>query len=133
MFERRLVSLLAAIGGILVILGGIVGFFLRLSLGNYGYMYGGGYDAALLIYGMLAVIMGAIILVCSGYTHYRGVQANMGGGLALLVLGVVTWILVGGWTLISAGAFLTVVAGLVLMVEVLLSHPSNLTLNSPAQ
>jgi hypothetical protein len=120
MFQRSLVTVLAAIGAVLVILGGVVGFLLSLAPGSdFGARGNGAFGA--LVYGVLAVIFGLIILAFSGYTHYRGVESNLTGGLLLVVLGVVTWIVVGGWVLVAAGSFLAVLAGLLLMLEVFLS------------
>jgi len=130
MFQRSLVTLLAALGGVLVIIGGIVGFLLSLAPGA-GFGARGDFVAGAAIYGFVAVILGLIIIVFSGYTHYRGVESNLTGGLILIVLGVVTWIIVGGWVLIAAGSFLAVVAGLILMLEVLVSMPQNRVGPSP--
>jgi hypothetical protein len=119
MFPKSLVSLLAALGGILVILGGIVGFLLSFAPG--GFEMGDRFAAGSLVYGVVAVVLGLIILVFSGYTHYRGLATDATGGVILLVLGVVTWIIVGDWVLVAAGSFLAVLAGLLLLVEVVLA------------
>jgi multisubunit Na+/H+ antiporter MnhG subunit len=121
MVQRSLVTLLAALGGILVILGGILGFLLSLGPRGYGPMYYGTAYAA--VFGALAVIMGAIILVYSGFTHLRGAERNLTGGVVLIVLGIVTWMVVGNWILVAVGSFLTVVAGLVLLAQVLVDSP----------
>ena len=124
MAQRSLVTVLAALGGILVILGGILGFLLSLGPRGYGPGYPGDYGAlSALIFGVLAVIFGLMILVYSGYTHLRGAERNLTGGIILVVLGAVTWIIVGGWLLVAVGSFLAVVAGLVLLAEVLLNDP----------
>jgi len=119
MVQRSLVTVLAALGGILVILGGILGFLLSLGPDGFGVRSDDGALGAL-VWGVLAVILGAIILVFSGYTHYRGVERSLTGGVVLIVLGAVTWIIVGEWALIAAGAFLTVVAGLVLVAQMVM-------------
>jgi hypothetical protein len=121
MVQRSLVTFLAALGGILVILGGILGFLL--SLGPHGFgddRFGAAMGSLLL--GILAVVFGVIILVYSGFTHFGGVDRSLSGGLILTVLGIVTWILVGDWVLVAVGSFLTVLAGLVILAEVLLSN-----------
>jgi hypothetical protein len=121
MVQRSLVTILAALGGILVILGGILGFLL--SYHPYGFgLYHAGIVGAL-VYGIIAVILGLVILVYSGVTHYAGISRNAAGGIILVVLGIITWIIVGGWALVAAGAFLTVVAGLVVLAEVVLADP----------
>jgi hypothetical protein len=119
MVQRSLVTFLAAFGGILVILGGILGFLL--SLGPHG--FGGRFDdgAGALLLGIAAVILGLVILVFSGYTHFSGVERSLTGGLILLVLGIVTWAIVGDWILVAVGSFLTVMAGLLLAAESLWS------------
>ena len=55
------------------------------------------------MYGLVAIVFGVLILVFSGYTRYRGVRSNGTGGIILLVLGTVTWIVVGGWILVAVG------------------------------
>jgi Flp pilus assembly pilin Flp len=129
MFQRSLVAILAALGGILVILGGILGFLLSFAPGGYGMR--DQFAAAALVYGVLAVIFGLVIVAFSGYTHYRGVERSLTGGVILIVLGAVTWIVVGGWVLVAVGSFLAVLAGLLLMAEVFFASPSVRTSPSP--
>jgi len=119
MAQRSLVTVLAALGGTFVILGGILGFLLSIGPGGYGPRFDGSYDAFVL--GAVAVIMGLVILVFSGYTHLRGAERSATGGIVLVVLGILTWIVVGQWVLVAAGSFLTVVAGLVLLAQLLTS------------
>ena len=121
MVQRNLVTVLAAFGGILVIVGGILGALLSFGPGGFGERFGN--DAGALIYGFVAVILGLIILVFSGYTRYHGVESNLVGGMILLVMGVITWAVVGGWILVALGSFLTVLAGLILVAESILSEP----------
>ncbi|MCI4324038.1 MAG: hypothetical protein L3K03_08540 [Thermoplasmata archaeon] len=123
MSQRSLVTVLAALGGILVILGGILGFLLSIGPNGYGPRFDGAVDA--LVLGLLAIVFGVLILVYSGYTHYQGVDRSVTGGLILVVLGIVTWVVVGGWVLIAAGSFLTVVAGLALMFQVMFAEPNS--------
>jgi hypothetical protein len=118
-FARSLVSLLAALGGVLVMIGGIVGFLLSFAPGGFG--IGDRFAASAIVYGILAVVFGLIILVFSGYTHYRSLETGPTGGVILVVLGAITWIIVGGWALVVAGSFLTVLAGLLLLAEVALA------------
>lgn len=129
MVQRSLVTILAAIGGVLVILGGIVGFLLSLGPQGLGLRFYGTFGA--LVMGTIAVVLGLVILVFSGYTHYRGVQRSVTGGIILFVLGVVTWVVVGDWVLVALGSFLTVLAGAVLVAQVMLASPgTRATLNS---
>jgi hypothetical protein len=123
MVQRSLVTVLAALGAILIILGGILGFLLSIGPGDYGGHYWDSGGA--LVYGFIAVILGLIVLVFSGYTHYRGVERTLTGGIILVVLGVVTWAVVGGWVLVALGSFLAVLAGLVLMAEALMGPSRN--------
>jgi hypothetical protein len=117
MVQRSLVTLLAALGAILIILGGILGFLLSLGSEDFGGRFGS--DGGALVYGVVAVVLGLLILVFSGYTHYRGASTSLGAGLVLIVLGAITWAVVGGWLLVLVGAILTVLAGLILTVEAL--------------
>lgn len=117
-------KVVAALGGILVSLGGILGFLLRLGPRGFGPGYPGYYGvASALAFGVLAVIFGLIILVCSGYTRRWIARRNMASGVILVVIGIVTWLVLGSWLLVAIGSFLTVVAGLVLLAELLLTNP----------
>jgi hypothetical protein len=129
MVQRSLVTVLAALGGILIILGGILGFLLSLAPNAYGPHYYGTLNA--LVLGAVAVIFGLIILVYSGFTHLRGAERNLTGGVVLFILGIVTWIIAGGWLLVAVGSFLTVVAGIILVAEILLGNPHVVTTPSP--
>ena len=115
----------------MVILGGFLGFLL--SFAPYGVGYGPHSYGTLnaLVFGVLAVIFGLIILVYSGFTHLRGAERNLTGGLVLVILGAVTWIIAGGWILVAVGSFLTVVAGLVLLAQILLGDPHIVTTQPP--
>jgi hypothetical protein len=129
MVQRSIVTVLAGLGGVLVILGGILGFLLSIGPSGYGPRYDGTVGALAL--GLIAIVLGFLILVFSGFTHYQGVDRSVTGGLVLLILGIVTWVIVGGWILIAVGSFLTVVAGLVLVLEVLLAAPRGRGSSSP--
>jgi hypothetical protein len=120
MVQRSLVTFLAAFGGILVVLGGIVGFLLRYSVYGYGFRYG---MVDIAVMGVLAVIFGLAILVFSGYTHLQSAEQNLTGGVVLMVLGIVTWVVAGAWLLVAIGSFLTIVAGLVMVALVALHEP----------
>jgi|GEM_PF-516098 hypothetical protein len=126
MAQRSLVTFLAALGGILVILGGILGFFLGFGPYGYGpYGYGprfGVVDVAVLA--VLAIVFGLVILVFSGYTHLRSADQSVTGGLILMVLGLITWVIAGLWILVAVGSFLAVMAGLVLVLWILLGEPN---------
>jgi len=120
MVQRSLVTFLAALGGILVILGGLLG--LLLSFGPYGYGPRFGV-ASIVVLSVLAIIFGLAILIFSGVTHFRATEQNLAGGVVLIVLGLVTWIISGGLLLVAVGSFLTIVAGLVLVVWLLMDQP----------
>ncbi len=119
MVQRSLVSVLATLGGILVVLGGILGFLLSFGPGAYGPRLDGAVSS--LVLGAVAVIVGLLILFYSGFTHIQGLARGATGGVILIVLGVVAWVVVGQWILVALGSFLAVLAGLVLLVEVLAS------------
>ena len=120
MVQRSLVTLLASLGGILVILGGILGALLSGAPFRYQMPFYGMWSAVVL--GVLAIIFGLIILAYSGATHFSGVQRNLAGGVILVVLGVITWVVVGAWLLVAIGSFLTIIAGLLLLGELVLSR-----------
>jgi cation transport ATPase len=129
MVQRSLVSLLATLGGILVILGGILGFLLSIGPGMFGPHVDGGVGG--LVLGVVAGILGLVILFYSGFTHIQGIRRGASGGLILIVLGIVTWVVVGQWVLVSLGAFLTLLAGVVLLIEVIVADPRSRTAASP--
>jgi hypothetical protein len=120
MAQRSLVTLLAAVGGVLVILGGFVGFLLRYGAYSYGPRYG---MVDIAVVAALAIIFGLVILFFSGYTQLHSVEQNLTGGVVLIILGLVTWVVAGAWILVAVGAFLTIVAGLVLVVLVIVHEP----------
>ncbi len=129
MAQRSLVTFLAAFGGILIVLGGFLGFLLSFGAGRFGGQFEGVFGA--LVLGAIAVIFGLVILVYSGYTHLQGVSRSVTGGLILIVLGVVTWVIVGGWILVAVGSFLTVMAGLVLVAQAMIADPQFRAAPSP--
>jgi hypothetical protein len=120
MVQRSLVTVLAAIGAILMILGGILGFLLSLGSERFGGQLGG--DAGAFVYAIVAVVLGLLVLLFSGYTHYRGTDRSLVGGIVLIVLGAIGWEVVGGWLLVAIGSVLAVLAGLILTVEALLGE-----------
>jgi hypothetical protein len=128
MAQRSLVTLLAALGGILIVLGGLLGALLSFAPARYGMPFPGVWNAVVL--GILAVVFGLVILAYSGATHWAGVQRNLVGGVVLIVLGLVTWVVVGGWLLVAVGSFLTVVAGIIVLAEQVLSG-ARLTIDHP--
>lgn len=129
MVQRSLITLLAALGGILVILGGLLGFLLSLAPEGSGTHLYGVFNA--LVLGVLAIIFGIVILVYSGFTHLRDPERNLTGGVVLVILGIITWVIAGDWLLVALGSFLTVVAGLILLALVLMGNPKIVTITSP--
>jgi hypothetical protein len=129
MVQRSVVSLLATLGGILVILGGVFGFLFSLGPGLFGPRFDGA--ASSLVLGIVAVILGLIILFYSGFTHIQGMSRGITGGVILIVLGAVTWVVVGQWILVAIGSFLVALAGLVLILEAFLADPHFRTATSP--
>lgn len=129
MVQRSVVSILATLGGILVVLGGILGFLLSLGPGMFGPRLDGA--ASSLVLGTVAVILGLIILFYSGFSHVQGIARGATGAIILIVLGVLSWVVVGQWVLVALGSFLTVLAGLVLVIEVIAADPRGRTSPSP--
>lgn len=113
---RGISGALGFIGGLLIIFGGIVAF-----------VYGVGYLATLqsaytitstFLVSLGAVILGIIIVIVTGTTHLRVTWASAGipGGIVLIILGALTWILVGHNWIIVAGSAITIVGGLVAII-----------------
>lgn len=120
MVQRSVVTLLAAFGGFLVILGGILGFLLSYGPYGYGPRFG---MANIAVLAALAVVFGLVILVYSGVTHFRGPERSLTGGVVLVVLGLLAWAIAGAWLLVAVGSFLTVLAGVILLIVVVLHEP----------
>ncbi len=121
MARRSWIGVLAALGGILIVVGGFLGFFLSLLPSGYAPQYSLGTSVAVAI---VAVLLGVATLIFSGYTRYRGVGQGMAGALAFLILGAITWVIAGGWLLVVIGSFLTILAGLILLVVILRRGPN---------
>ena len=100
-----------------MILGGLLGFLFSFGPTAYGLRLDG--TIVRLILAVLAMFLGFLILVYSGFTHYRAADRSLGGGLVLVILGIVTGVVWGGWILVAAGSLLTILAGLALMFLVL--------------
>lgn len=111
--------MLAALGGILIVIGGFLGFFLSVLSNGYAPHYNLGTS---FVVATAAVLLGIVILIFSGFTRYRGAGQGMVAALAFLILGAITWFVAGGWLLVVLGAFLTILAGLILVI---LTHGSN--------
>ncbi|MCI4363352.1 MAG: hypothetical protein L3K13_03495 [Thermoplasmata archaeon] len=114
MAHRGVVGLLAGIGGLLILLGGIVGFLEGVAVGIAAHQIGSGFDG--LERGLVAGILGLLILVVSGYTQVGQPRGRLGEGILLLVFGLAAWLFVGG-LLITVGGFLAALGGLILLVE----------------
>jgi hypothetical protein len=127
MVQRSLVNVLAALGGILIILGGVFGFLLSLGSDGFGDRFGS--DSGAAVSGFIAVVLGLLVLLFSGYTQYRGSATSLTSGVILIVLGAVGWAVVGGWVLVVIGSLLAVLAGLILAVEALLGQSPSRTTN----
>jgi hypothetical protein len=113
MTGRGVVAVLAGLGGILMILGGIIGFFAGLANGLVSHSVTLGFGA--LEYGIAAVVVGLLILVVAGFTHFAGARSKVGEGLLLLILGLVAWFFLAG-LLVDIGAVLTALAGLIYLI-----------------
>jgi hypothetical protein len=124
MVQRSLVTILAAFGGILVLLGGVLGLLLGYGRYDYGLRYGA-VDVAVIA--VLAIIFGLVILVYSGVTHLRGPERSLIGGVVLVVLGIVAWAVSGELFLVGLGSFLTILAGVILFVVMMIEEPRHPT------
>jgi hypothetical protein len=113
MTGRGVVAVLAGLGGLLMILGGIIGFFRGVAQGVLSHSVTLGFSA--LTYGIAEVILGLLILVVAGFTHFAGAGSRVGEGLILLILGLVAWFLFPG-ILLELGAILTALAGLIYLI-----------------
>jgi len=114
-------ALLAAIGGAVILAGGILGSFLIFSQNTY---YGSNLTPlSLLALAILAIIFGVVILILSGYTTYQGHSQDWIGAVSFLILGTLALVFAGGGLLVAVGAILTIIAGLVLLIMLLLHVP----------
>ncbi len=126
--KRGWAALLAAIGGILIIIGGILGFFLSFAPNGYGPNVSLLGSLGLAI---AAIILGIIIMIFSGYTHYQGHGRGWVGGIGFIVLGILAWVVGGAWTVILIGSILTILAGLIVVIMLLVHGTKNQTQPAP--
>lgn len=115
------VGILAALGGILIVIGGFLGFFLNIAGSGYGPPYSIG---ASVVVAAVAILLGIVILIFSGFTRYRGAGRGLAAGISFLILGILTWLVAGRGLLVLLGAILTIIAGLVLVVMILMGAPN---------
>ncbi len=112
---------LAMIGGAVIVAGGVLGSFLIFSQNTY---YGSNQTPlSLLALAILAIIFGAAILTLSGYTTYQGHSQDWVGAVSFLILGTLALVFAGGGLLVAVGAILTIIAGLVLLMMLLMHVP----------
>lgn len=111
--NKSMVALLAGIGGILMIIGGILGFFLSFWSESYRPNLG---TVDLLIIAVLAVIFGIIALMFAGYTHYKGLGEGMGAGLGLIIVGIIAYVVSAAWLLTLIGSILVIIAGAIFVI-----------------
>lgn len=113
MTGRGVVAVLAGLGGLLIILGGLFQFIAGVASGVLSRSLFPGLTG--LEYGIAAIVLAILIWMVAGYTHYARPQNRLVEGLALLVLGVVVWVLLEG-ILYELGAILTGLAGLIFLL-----------------
>lgn len=123
--ERKLIpTLLAGIGGLLILLGALVAFLVGMVNGITTNSVAAA--STLIATGVMAGVIGVIALVMTYYA--RGSETErLVGGIGLLVLGVVSWAFLMASTLAIAGSVLVFFGGLVFAVEGLIPAAKELT------
>lgn len=126
--ERKLIpTLLAGLGGLLILLGALVALVVGMVNGTTG--HGAASTATLVSTGAIAAVIGVIALVMTYYA--RGTETeHLIGGVGLLVLGVVSWTFLTASGLAIAGSVLVFFGGLVFTVEGLI--PAVRTTTAPS-
>lgn len=113
MSGRGVVAVLAGLGGLLVILGGLFTFIVGLANGLSSRSAIPGLTG--LEYGVAAIVLAILIWMVAGYTHFARPQNRIVEGIALLALGLIVWFFLPG-ILYELGAVLTGLAGLIFML-----------------
>jgi hypothetical protein len=116
MAVRSAASIAGFVGGILLLLGGVVTFLT--GLGPQGERLIGAAGAA-----VVAVVLGLLVVMVSRPRFWWWTARATVNGVLLLVLGVVAWVLVGDGLLAEVGAFLAVLAGVLMLVSVAVGGP----------
>lgn len=115
MAGRSIALFLGFLGGLTILVGALVGFLL--PLGTH-WATGGTVGLALrLISLFVGGILGLLVLFTSRPRIFWWPGRRLFNGLVLVVLGAMTWVLLGGTLLTTAGAILTVLAGFLLPLE----------------
>ncbi|HEV2450159.1 MAG TPA: hypothetical protein VGU43_07125 [Thermoplasmata archaeon] len=113
MSGRGAAAVLAGLGGLLVILGGLIGFIAGIAngIGSHSVLPGlGGLE-----YGIAAIVIAVLIWMVAGFTHYARPQNRFVAGIGLLVLGLIVWFFFSG-ILYDIGGVLTALAGLIFLL-----------------
>lgn len=121
MLGRSVATTIGFIGGILVLLGGLLAFLMGVIRGAAVSGFGpiAGALGALLV----AAIFGFLIVFTSRPRFLWWPGRRLFNGVLLVVLGVLTWFLVGGSVLVEVGAILAILAGILLPFEGLIGRP----------
>lgn len=117
MDRKRIPTLLAGVGGLLILLGALVAFLLGMVNGISSHSVAAA--STLVSTAVVAGVIGVIALVMTYYARGSDTE-RLVGGIGLLVLGAVSWAFLMSSALALAGSILVFFGGLVFAVEELI-------------
>jgi hypothetical protein len=113
MFGRSVSSLIAFVGGALVLLGAMVAFLL--SLVNSPTSGAALVESTLAL--LIALVLGVLVFVVARPRLFWWGTGRMVSGFLLLILGALVWFLYGSQILVVVGAVLVLIAGALLLIQ----------------
>lgn len=115
MVGRSFAVVVGFLGGLAVLLGGFLSFLSVLARVPLSSVTWVSFSVALTFLG--TVVVGFLILLTSRPRFWWWPGRRLFNGIWLIALGVLAWILAGGFIVSLAGAVLTVIAGVMLPLE----------------
>jgi hypothetical protein len=114
MFGRGLANLVGFVGGVLMALGGALALLIDAARGRGPELAG---VAGALVASLLAVMLGVVAIGLSRPPLFGWGGRRTIAGVLLIGVGAIAWVLVSVDLLVLVGAALTMLAGLVFLVE----------------
>ncbi len=108
-------TVLGVVAGVLAILGGFIDFILGVAHAFFAYSPGPLVQGVAA--GLISTVLGILMLVFTGYSRAGVRDHAMVGGIVLILLGVISWFLLGRSLFVVLAAVLAFLAGLVFLLE----------------
>lgn len=119
MLGRSFALVIAAVGGVLILLGGVAAFLLSAARSPGAGLAAGLQGAFLAL--AITLLLGFLVLLTARPRLFWWSGRRLFNAIVLAVLGLLTWVFVGGFVLTAIGAVLTIVGGIALPIEGLVS------------